>query len=99
MDKSSVNGVPSEEMKEALTRMSIEFEKAFNVAAKQVQIAFKTAKENMQKAMYKEPLVCSDCGEKNPSNAAYCHKCGHGLLSVQDSTKQNENPAQDSNAS
>jgi uncharacterized membrane protein YvbJ len=70
---------PSDEMRDALTKMSMEMEKAFSVAAKQVQEAFNTARENVKKTVYKEPIVCPNCGEKNVANATYCFKCGKSL--------------------
>jgi predicted amidophosphoribosyltransferase len=73
------SATPSDEMREAFTKMSIEMEKAFSIAAKQVQEAFKTAKDNVQKTVYREPIVCPNCGEKNVANATYCFKCGKNL--------------------
>jgi len=70
---------PSDEMKEAFTRMSKEMEKALNIAAKEIQEAFQTAKSNIQETFHKEPIVCPNCGEKNQSNADYCFKCGKKL--------------------
>lgn len=69
----------SDEMRETLSRMSREMEKAFNIAAKNIQEAFETARRNVQKSMVKEVVVCPNCGEKNPTNAVYCHKCGRKL--------------------
>jgi predicted amidophosphoribosyltransferase len=73
------NAAPSDEMREALTRMSHEMEKAFTIAAKEIQDAFQTAKINVQKTLYKEPVVCMSCGEKNSGVALYCFKCGQKL--------------------
>jgi uncharacterized Zn finger protein (UPF0148 family) len=67
---------PSEEVREAISRVSMEMEKAFNVAARELQEAFSVAKVNIQRAIYKEPAVCSNCGEKNATNAVFCFKCG-----------------------
>ena len=76
---------PSEELREAFNKMSIELEKAFNVAAKEVQEAFQVARNNIQRSIYKEPIVCSNCGGKNPANASYCFKCGKSLSKAQGS--------------
>jgi uncharacterized membrane protein YvbJ len=70
---------PSDELREAFAKMSQELEKAFAVAAKEIQAAFQTARENIQQSLYKEPLVCPNCGEKNSSGAAFCFKCGKKL--------------------
>jgi len=74
---------PSDEMKEAFNRMSQEMEKAFNIAAKEMQAAFQTARRNIQKTLYKEAVVCPNCGAKNLGNAVYCFKCGKKLPQVQ----------------
>lgn len=74
---------PSDEMREALTKMSQEMEKAFNIAAKEIQAAFQTARSNIQKTLYKEPVVCPNCGEKNPNSSLYCFKCGKKLQGEQ----------------
>jgi uncharacterized OB-fold protein len=74
---------PSDEMREAFTRMSQEMEKAFSIAAKEMQEAFQTARNNIQKTLYKEPVVCPNCGESNLSNSVYCFKCGKKLQAEQ----------------
>ena len=70
---------PSDEMRQAFAKMSTELEKAFTVAAKEITAAFQTAKENIQQSLQKEPIVCSNCGEKNPGDSIYCYKCGTKL--------------------
>lgn len=67
---------PSDELKAAFAKMSIELEKAFDVAVKEITAAFQTASENIQKSLRKEQVVCASCGEKNPSNSIFCYKCG-----------------------
>jgi uncharacterized membrane protein YvbJ len=74
---------PSDELREAFTKMSQEMEKAFSIAAKEMREAFQTARNNIQKSMYKEPVVCPNCGEKNLSSAIYCFKCGKKLQQEQ----------------
>ena len=70
---------PSDEMRQAFAKMSTELEKAFTVAAKEITAAFQTARENIQQSLQKEPIVCSNCGEKNPGDSIYCFKCGKKL--------------------
>lgn len=70
---------PSDELRDAFAKMSQELEKAFAMAAKEMQAAFQTARENIQKSLNKEPLACPNCGEKNPSSAIFCFKCGKKL--------------------
>ena len=70
---------PSDEMRQAFAKMSAELEKAFTIASKEIQAAFQTARENIQQSMQKEPIICANCGEKNPGNSIYCYKCGQKL--------------------
>ena len=70
---------PSDEMRQAFAKMSVEIEKAFTLAAKEIQTAFQMARENMQKSTVKEPIICGNCGEKNPGDSVYCFKCGKKL--------------------
>ena len=70
---------PSDELREAFAKMSQELEKAFGVAAHEMEVAFQTARKNIQKSIQKESVVCSNCGEKNPSGATFCFKCGKKL--------------------
>jgi uncharacterized membrane protein YvbJ len=66
----------SDELKETFTKMSQELEKAFSVATKEINAAFQTASGNIKKSLQKEPVACPNCGEKNPSDATFCYKCG-----------------------
>jgi len=76
---------PSDEMREAFNKIGVELEKAFNVAAKEVHEAFQAARNNIQKSISKENIVCPNCGEKNTANAVYCFKCGTSLSAAQTS--------------
>jgi rRNA maturation endonuclease Nob1 len=67
---------PSDELKAAFAKMSQELEKAFSAAAKEINAAFQTASDKIEKSLRKEQVVCSNCNEKNPSNAVFCYKCG-----------------------
>jgi len=68
--------VSSEDIRETFNRVEKEFEKAFAIASKELHAAFKTAKENIQHAATIETVICSKCGEKNPSSAVFCYNCG-----------------------
>ena len=76
---------PADEIRDSFNRMSVELEKAFGVAAKEIEEAFRTARTNVQKSMNREPVVCPNCGEKNPSSSVYCFKCGNKLPAPQQS--------------
>jgi predicted amidophosphoribosyltransferase len=71
----------SDEMRQAFAKMGTEIEKAFTIAAKEIRAAFQTARENVQKSMEKEQVVCEDCHEPNPGGSLYCYKCGKMLES------------------
>jgi len=70
---------PLDEMRETLAKMGQEIEKAFQIVAKEIQEAFKTARENVRQSTNREPIVCTNCGEKNMPNASFCTKCGKQL--------------------
>jgi len=71
---------PSDEMREAFTRMGVELEKAFNTAAVEIHAAFKKARENMNaKLAEQEAIICQNCGAKNQSGAIFCRNCGNKL--------------------
>lgn len=75
---------PSDEMREAFTRMGIELEKAFSTAAVEIHAAFKKAAANMNpKPAEQEAMVCQKCGAKNQSGAIFCRNCGSKLSSTQ----------------
>ena len=66
-------------MRQAFEKMSIEMEKAFTLAAKEIQAAFHNARENINTPASKEPIVCDACNEKNPGTSVYCYNCGKQL--------------------
>jgi predicted amidophosphoribosyltransferase len=70
---------PSDELKAAFSKMSVELEKAFSVAVKEINAAFQTANANIQRSIKKEKIVCPNCGEKNPNNSVFCYKCGRKI--------------------
>jgi uncharacterized membrane protein YvbJ len=70
---------PTEELRDALSKMGQDMEKAFSMAAKQIHKAFKTAGENVRRSTGREPIICSHCGQKNASDSSFCYKCGERL--------------------
>jgi uncharacterized membrane protein YvbJ len=75
---------PSDEMREAFTRMGIELEKAINTAAVEIHAAFKKTAANMgSKPAEQEAMDCQNCGAKNQSGAIFCRNCGSKLSSSQ----------------
>ena len=71
--------VPTEDVREAFSRMGVELEKAFQTAAKEIQKAVRNVKEEHREARRGQPVVCKSCGEKSPPNAVFCTKCGEKI--------------------
>jgi uncharacterized OB-fold protein len=70
---------PSDELRDAFYQVGLELEKAFTLAAKETQAAFKKVSENAQQKTASSPqenVVCSSCGSKNISGAVFCQSCG-----------------------
>lgn len=75
---------PSDEVREAFTRMGMELEKAFSTAAVEIHAAFKKATANMNpKTAEQEAVVCPNCSVKNQAGAVFCRNCGNKLSSPQ----------------
>jgi len=51
-------------------------EKALSKVGKEMEKAFETVRESIQKSIKREPVLCSNCGEKGLSSAKFCYKCG-----------------------
>lgn len=84
---------PSDELRDAFYQVGVELEKAFTVAARETQSAFKKVSENMQQkttttqqATGQNSVVCSSCGTKNVSGAAFCYSCGTKVTSAEESS-------------
>jgi ribosomal protein L40E len=67
---------PTEDLREAFSKMGVELEKAFQTAAKEIQKAIKNVKEDVRDSRSRQPVTCNSCGEKSPAGAVYCTKCG-----------------------
>jgi uncharacterized membrane protein YvbJ len=72
---------PTEDWREAFSRMGVEMEKAFQTAAKEIQKALKNVKEDLKDTKNKQPVVCKNCGNKNLHGSSFCTKCGQKLSS------------------
>ncbi len=75
---------PSDELRDAFYQVGLELEKAFTIAAKETQAAFKKVSENVQQKTTSNPqgtVICSICGTKNVSGAVFCHNCGGKVTS------------------
>ncbi len=70
---------PTEDWREAFSKMGVEMEKAFQTAAKEIQKALKTVKEDFKESRSRQPVTCKSCGEKSPTKATFCTKCGEKL--------------------
>jgi ribosomal protein L40E len=74
---------PSDELRDAFYQVGLELEKAFTLAAKETQAAFKKV-SNVQQKTASSPqgnVVCSSCGSKNVEGAVFCHSCGTKVAS------------------
>ncbi len=56
-----------------------EVEKALSTATKEIERAFETVRDSVQKSIRKEPVTCKQCGEKNTPNSKFCYNCGKKL--------------------
>jgi ribosomal protein L40E len=76
---------PSDELRDAFYQVGLELEKAFNLAAKETQAAFKKVSENVQQKTASNTqqgtVACSSCGTKNVSGAVFCASCGGKVAS------------------
>ncbi len=82
---------PSDELRDAFYQVGMELEKAFTIAAKETQSAFKKVSEEMQQkkstpSNAQGPVVCSSCGAKNVSGAVFCNNCGTKVASAEGSS-------------
>ena len=84
--------IPSDELRDAFYKVGIELERAFNMAARETQAAFKKASENMQQktssnyANAQGSVVCTSCGANNVSGSVFCHSCGTKVASTEESS-------------
>jgi predicted amidophosphoribosyltransferase len=77
---------PSEQLRDTFYQVGLELEKAFTIAAKETQAAFKKVSENVQQktaSNSQETIICSSCGTKNISGSVYCHNCGKKVASAE----------------
>jgi ribosomal protein L40E len=82
--KSAKAMYPSDELRDAFYQVGLELEKAFTLAAKETQAAFKKVSENVQQKPASSPqgkVICTSCGSKNVSGAVFCHSCGAKVAS------------------
>jgi len=70
---------PFEEMRDVLSKMGNEMEKAFSTAAREMEKAFRAAEGNIRRSTGTEAIICSKCGQKVSHYSVYCSKCGKKL--------------------
>jgi uncharacterized membrane protein YvbJ len=70
---------PLDQMRDALSTMGKELERAFQTAAKEIRDTFETTRENVKQSTQAKPIICKNCGQKNLSTANFCSKCGKEL--------------------
>lgn len=56
-----------------------EVEKTLSTVAKEMEKAFVTVRETIQKSIKREPIICPQCEEKNLYGSKFCYKCGKEL--------------------
>jgi len=71
--------VPAEDLREAFSKMGVELEKAFQTARNEIQKAVKNVREDYRDSRRGQSVTCESCGEKSPSTAVFCTKCGEKL--------------------
>ena len=71
--------VPTEDLREAFSKMGAELEKAFQTARNEIQKAVTNVREDYRDSRKGQSVTCESCGEKSPSNAVFCTKCGEKL--------------------
>ena len=71
--------VPTEDLREAFSKMGVELEKAFQTARNEIQKAVKNVREDYRESRGGQSVTCESCGEKSPSNAVFCTRCGEKL--------------------
>ena len=87
--KAAKANYPSDEIRDALYQVGIELEKAFTIAAKETQAAFRKVSENIQQknaTAPQETVICSTCRTKNVTGAVFCHNCGGKITSSEESS-------------
>ena len=78
---------PSDELRDAFYQVGLELEKAFTMAARETQSAFKKVSEDMRQKTASNPqgtAVCTSCGTKNVSGAVFCANCGGKVESAEE---------------
>jgi ribosomal protein L40E len=79
---------PADELRDAFYQVGLELEKAFTLAARETQAAFKKVSADVQQKTASNSqgtVVCSSCGTKNVSGAVFCHSCGAKVASAEES--------------
>jgi uncharacterized membrane protein YvbJ len=84
--KAAKAAYPTEELRDAFYHVGIELERAFTMAAKETHQAILRARDNLQqKTASPEPIVCPNCGTKNPAGSIFCHNCGTRIAPIEHS--------------
>jgi ribosomal protein L40E len=66
-------------LQDDLSKIEKEVEKAISAASTEMEKALRAMREEIRETTTLEPLVCSNCGERNPAKAQFCYKCGKKL--------------------
>ena len=87
--KASNASYPADELRDAFYKVGIELERAFNMAARETQAAFRKASENLQQKTSSNnqgSVVCASCGANNVSGDVFCRSCGTKVASTEGSS-------------
>jgi uncharacterized membrane protein YvbJ len=90
--KASNASYPTDEIRDAFNKVGIELERAFNLAARETQAAFRKASENLQQktssnnTFNRESVACASCRANNVSDAVFCRSCGTKVASAEKSS-------------
>lgn len=80
---------PADELRDAFYKVGVELERAFSMAARETQAAFRKASENLQQKTSSNDqgsVVCGSCGANNVSGDVFCRSCGTKVASTEGSS-------------
>ena len=67
------------DLTEHLEKIGKEIDRALSKAGEEMERAFTKVSESIKETTHRSPIVCASCGEENPWDSRFCHKCGEKL--------------------